>query len=192
MSASPGRANQATIYLSRSLASILNIHTDAASIGKLDPSWPQLKRITVCGQILVLCCSRGEIHRLEGADLFQKLIALLQAHVDFWPTAAEAIRAYRAAAAKLGTSDYSRREHRMQADEQGSSYPNHLDLICSVPRPTCSSLTGWTRTPDYSSIWTWTYSLRDSKRGQFRFKRFSRKNHGSERFRRSSTYVPVF
>lgn len=102
MSLSPGRANQATIYSARSVISILNIHTEAAFIGKLDPSWPQLKRIITCGQVLVLCCARGEVQQLEGADLFTKLIALLEAHVEFWPVVYGAIEGYRQAAGKLG------------------------------------------------------------------------------------------
>jgi hypothetical protein len=102
MSLSPGRANQATIYSARSVTSILAIHTEAAQIGKLDPSWPQLKRIITCGQVLVLCCARGEVQQLEGVDLFTKLIALLEAHVEFWPVVREAIEGYRLAAGKLG------------------------------------------------------------------------------------------
>lgn len=102
MTLSSGRAGQATIYAARSATHILNTHSEAAFMGKLDPSWPQYKRIITCGQVLVLCCARGEIQALEGVDLFARLIALLEAHVDFWPTALVAIQGYREAASRLG------------------------------------------------------------------------------------------
>jgi hypothetical protein len=105
MTLSPGRASQATIYVTRSAINILNTHSEAAFMGKLDPSWPQLKRIITCGEILVLCCARGEIHPMEGESLFLKLVALLEAHIEFWPSVSEAIKGYRDAAAHLGKSD---------------------------------------------------------------------------------------
>jgi hypothetical protein len=92
------------MYATRSAINILNTHSEAALMGKLDPSWPQLKRIITCGQVLVICCARGEIQAMEGVDLFLRLIALLEAHLDFWPIAAEAILAYRDAASRLGES----------------------------------------------------------------------------------------
>lgn len=104
MNLSSGRAAQATMYATRSAINILNTHSEAASMGKLDPSWPQLKRIITCGQVLVLCCAKGEIHSMEGVALFIRLIALLEAHVEFWPVAAEAILGYREAATRLGGS----------------------------------------------------------------------------------------
>jgi len=88
----------------RSLVNIINIHTEAAHVGKLDPSWPQLVRIMSCGQLLILCCARGEIHTLEASDLFIRLIALLEAHVEFWPAVRDAITGYRHAALRFGMS----------------------------------------------------------------------------------------
>lgn len=90
------------MYATRSAINILNTHSEAALMGKLDPSWPQLKRIITCGQVLIICCARGEIQAMEGVDLFLRLIALLEAHLEFWPIAAEAILGYRDAAARLG------------------------------------------------------------------------------------------
>jgi hypothetical protein len=73
-------------------------------MGKLDPSWPQLKRIITCGQVLVICCARGEIHALESAGIFSRLIDLLDSHTTLWPSAAEASAGYKRAAKALGKS----------------------------------------------------------------------------------------
>lgn len=71
-------------------------------MGMLDPSWLQLKRVLTCGQVLILCCARREVHQLEAVDLFHKLVTLIEAHVEFWPVAAQAVAAYKTAAACLG------------------------------------------------------------------------------------------
>lgn len=102
MASTPGRAAQARMYVLRSATQILHIHSEAAPMGRLDPSWPQLKRVLTCGQILVLCCARGEVPALEAADLFQKLCHLIRVHADFWPMASRADQAYRDAATRLG------------------------------------------------------------------------------------------
>ena len=73
-------------------------------MGKLDPSWPQLKRIITCGQVLIMCCARGEIHALESAGIFSRLIDLLDSHATLWPSAADAATAYKRAAKVLGMS----------------------------------------------------------------------------------------
>jgi hypothetical protein len=73
-------------------------------MGKLDPSWPQLKRILTCGQVLILCCARGEIHALESAGIFTRLFELLESHIALWPIASEALSAYKRTAKVLGES----------------------------------------------------------------------------------------
>ena len=92
------------MVLARSLVNIINIHTESAQAGKLDPSWPQLIRIMTCGQLLVLCCARGELHTLEATAMFARLIALLGAHMAFWPAVQDAITGFRHAALRFGTS----------------------------------------------------------------------------------------
>jgi hypothetical protein len=52
----------------------------------------------------VMCCARGEIHALESAGIFSRLIGLLESHVVLWPSAAEAATAYKRAAKVLGES----------------------------------------------------------------------------------------
>jgi hypothetical protein len=92
------------MVLARSLVNIINNHTESAQAGKLDPSWPQLIRIMTCGQLLVLCCARGELHTLEATAMFTRLIALLEAHMAFWPAVQDAITGFRHAALRFGTS----------------------------------------------------------------------------------------
>jgi len=92
------------MILARSLVNIVNIHTESAQAGKLNPSWPQLIRIMTCGQLLVLCCARGELHTLEAAAMFTRLIALLGAHRAYWPSVQDAITGFRHAALRFGTS----------------------------------------------------------------------------------------
>jgi hypothetical protein len=92
------------MVLARSLVNIINIHTESAQVGKLDPSWPQLIRIMTCGQLLVLCCARGELHTLEATAMFNRLIALLGAHKTYWPAVQDAITGFRHAALRFGTS----------------------------------------------------------------------------------------
>lgn len=99
---SAGAAAEASVFLLRSCSNIIHIHTELSHMGKLDPSWPQLKRIITCGQVLVICCARGEIHALESAGIFSRLIDLLESHATLWPSAADAAVAYRRAAKVLG------------------------------------------------------------------------------------------
>jgi hypothetical protein len=94
------------MIVARSLVNIINIHTEAAQAGQLDPSWPQLIRIMTCGQLLVLCCARGELHSLEAAAMFSRLIALLGAHDTFWPAVHDAITGFRHAALRFGRSNF--------------------------------------------------------------------------------------
>jgi len=99
---SAGAAAEASVFLLRSCSNIIHIHTELSHMGKLDPSWPQLKRIITCGQVLIICCARGEIHALESAGIFSRLIDLLDSHATLWPSAADAATAYKRAAKVLG------------------------------------------------------------------------------------------
>jgi hypothetical protein len=103
---SVGAAAEASVFLLRSCSNIIHIHTELSHMGKLDPSWPQLKRIITCGQVLVMCCARGEIHALESAGILSRLIDLLESHTTMWPNAADAVVAYKRAAKALGESRF--------------------------------------------------------------------------------------
>jgi hypothetical protein len=114
---SAGAAAEASVFLLRSCSNIIHIHTELSHMGKLDPSWPQLKRIITCGQVLIMCCARGEIHALESAGIFSRLIDLLDSHATLWPSAADAAAAYKKAAKVLGMSCDSLKSRR--ADSRG-------------------------------------------------------------------------
>lgn len=101
------QGGSALMILARSVVNIINIHTEAAEAGKLGPSWPQLIRIMTCGQLLVLCCARGELHTLEATAMFVRLLALLGAHTNFWPAVHDAITGFRLAALRFGMSQRS-------------------------------------------------------------------------------------
>ena len=90
------------IYLSRAASHIIHLYTELNSFGRLDPSWPQLKRIDTCGQILILCCSKGDLHPLEAQNLFEKLVKLLETHVETWPDAADTAHGFVKAVRALG------------------------------------------------------------------------------------------
>lgn len=102
--ASASATAEASVFLLRSCSNIIHIHTELSHMGKLDPSWPQLKRIITCGQVLIICCARGEIHALESAGIFSRLFDLLEGHIALWPSASESLGAYKRAAKVLGKS----------------------------------------------------------------------------------------
>lgn len=99
---SPGRASQAIMCLLRSSSNILDLYSELSDIGTLNPSWPQMKRIVICGQVLVLCCSRGEAHAKESAPLFERLLDLLDKHRSVWPSAEQSVTGFYQAANSLG------------------------------------------------------------------------------------------
>ena len=92
------------MVLARSAGNILVIYSELADMGALRPSWPQMKRIVVSGQILVLCTWKREIHMSESILLFTKLLDLLDKHRSVWPSAGQSIVGYYQAAKALGES----------------------------------------------------------------------------------------
>jgi hypothetical protein len=99
------RANHAWIIVSHCLAQIIYIHHELALIGHLNPSWPQLRRFSICGQLLVLSCSINLYQPQQAVELFEKLLFLMEAHKQSWASAGDLLRGYQTAAAVLGESD---------------------------------------------------------------------------------------
>lgn len=132
LTAISGQSGPALMSVARSMVNIINIHTEAAQAGKLDPSWPQLIRIMTCGQILILCSARGELHSLEATDMFNRLVALLDAHIDFWPAVQDAITGYRQAALRFGTSSARAAAEKIDitiSEPRRASTGSQLDLV---------------------------------------------------------------
>lgn len=90
--------------VARSVSQIMFTYSALASQGYLNPSWPQLKRITVCGQLLILLCSSGEVGVVEANNLLKILVELLDGHATLWPIVASIKTTYAQAATVLGGS----------------------------------------------------------------------------------------
>ena len=90
------------VVVARSVTQILYTYSSLASYGYLNPSWPQLKRITVCGQLLLLLCASGEMSSLECCHLIKILVELLDGHATLWPIVSSIKATYAQAAVVLG------------------------------------------------------------------------------------------
>lgn len=77
-------------------------YSDLISVNQLNPSWPQVQRLVVCGQLLILAHDAGELHRREAQTLFQLLHDLLLKHQDTWPICAELIIGFKAVTRVFG------------------------------------------------------------------------------------------
>ncbi|GMK58681.1 hypothetical protein CspeluHIS016_0601230 [Cutaneotrichosporon spelunceum] len=89
-------APQAWSTITRAVEQIMYSYSDLISVNQLNPSWPQVQRLVVCGQLLILAHDAGELHRREAQTLFQLLHDLLLKHQDTWPICAELIIGFQA------------------------------------------------------------------------------------------------
>lgn len=88
--------------LARSVSQILHTYSDLANIKQVRPSWPQVHRLVICGQLLILCHDAGELHVREAEVLFQLLVDLLAHHQPLWPVCLQLLGGFSAAAASFG------------------------------------------------------------------------------------------
>jgi hypothetical protein len=91
-----------SVVVARSVTQILHTYSSLASYGYLNPSWPQLKRITVCGQLLLLLSASGEMSTLECSHFIKILVELLDGHAALWPIVSSIKATYAQAAVVLG------------------------------------------------------------------------------------------
>jgi len=91
-----------SVVVARSVTQILYTYSSLATYGYLNPSWPQLKRITVCGQLLILLCASGEMDTLECNHLIKIIIRLLDGHAILWPIVSSIKVTYAQVARVLG------------------------------------------------------------------------------------------
>jgi len=96
------RNSLSSVVVARSVTQILHTYSSLASLGYLNPSWPQLRRITVCGQLLLLLCASGEMSSLECSHLLKILVELLDGHAALWPIVTSIKATYAQAAVVLG------------------------------------------------------------------------------------------
>jgi len=99
---SPGIASTAMIILTHAAIQIIHLYADLHAQGHINPSWPQLKRFSHCGQILLLAGASGDIHRRDGENALERLLTLIEAHVVVISQASEMARGFHHAANALG------------------------------------------------------------------------------------------
>jgi hypothetical protein len=98
----PNRATRAISVLIRAVSQILHTYEDLTSFDQLRPSWPQLRIITTCGQILILALAAGELQRTEATRLFGLVFDFLGRHCELWSCATELLVGFKRAAAVFG------------------------------------------------------------------------------------------
>ena len=91
-----------SVIVARSVIQILHTYSSLASCGYLNPSWPQLQRIAVCGHLMLLLCASGEVGVSEGNMILKILIELLDGHAELWPIVSSMKTTYAQAATVLG------------------------------------------------------------------------------------------
>lgn len=91
-----------TVILARAVTQIIHVYSQLASYGYLNPSWPQLRRISVCGHLFILLTSSGEFGLVEANHLLRHFLPLLDGHVALWPVVRDMKSAYCKAAQLLG------------------------------------------------------------------------------------------
>ncbi|ORY35086.1 hypothetical protein BCR39DRAFT_477041 [Naematelia encephala] len=90
-------SSRAGTSLVRSVSQILHIFHDLASFGQFSPSWPQLRMTNICGCLLVLLMAQGELHILEGKNMFEMLLQVLERHHAMWPDSVRLSKGFRQA-----------------------------------------------------------------------------------------------
>ncbi|ODO04890.1 hypothetical protein I350_05500 [Cryptococcus amylolentus CBS 6273] len=93
---------QAYAAISRAITQILQVYGELIEAGQLNPSWPQIQRLVVCGQLVILCSRSGELRHLEIQDLFDRLVEALEKHGATWDTCLALAEGFRKAALSLG------------------------------------------------------------------------------------------
>ncbi|AFR98228.2 hypothetical protein C343_06203 [Cryptococcus neoformans C23] len=91
-------AAQAHSAIARAITQILHIYPELVAIRQLNPSWPQIQRLVVCGQLLILCYESGELRRCESQTLFGMVVDLLDKHALTWPICAGLAEGFQRAA----------------------------------------------------------------------------------------------
>lgn len=83
---------------------ILHIYAELIAIKQLNPSWPQIQRLVVCGQLLILCHESGELRSYEAQTLFGMVVDLLDKHAPTWPVCEALAEGFQRATRAFGES----------------------------------------------------------------------------------------
>lgn len=100
--ANPQTAPLAYATIARAVTQTLYTYAELIATHQLHPSWPQVQRLVVCGQLLILCHEAGEFHVHEAPKLFQMLVDALDKHEPTWPVCGELAAGFGAAARVYG------------------------------------------------------------------------------------------
>ena len=101
----PSRSAQASIIIAHSTSSMIYIHHELITAGYLYPSWPQMRRLAIISQLLVILTAEGEIPAAHAGELFGKVVQVLEAHRSGWAGAAgRLLEGLRRAGLALGMS----------------------------------------------------------------------------------------
>lgn len=100
----PRLAAQAHSAIARAVTQILHIYAELIAIKQLNPSWPQIQRLVVCGQLLILCYESGELRSYEAQTLFGMVVDLLDKHAPTWPVCEGLAEGFQKAARAFGGS----------------------------------------------------------------------------------------
>lgn len=98
----PIYAPNAYTAIARAVEQIIYTYVDLVSIDQLNTTWPQLQRLVIAGQLLILCYDAGEFHKREAQTLFQLLIDMLLQHQGAWPQTSDLIAGFKSAAQVFG------------------------------------------------------------------------------------------
>ncbi|WVQ83741.1 hypothetical protein IAT38_005885 [Cryptococcus sp. DSM 104549] len=120
----PRLSAQAHAVVARAITQILHIYAELVSIKQLNPSWPQIQRLVVCGQLLILCHESGELRAYEAQTLFGLVVDLLDKHAPTWPVCDGLAEGFQRAARVFGFQI----ERQPLAGEEGGCLPNTAEI----------------------------------------------------------------
>lgn len=98
----PTLGASSTPIVARSVSRILTTYASLNANNLFHAYWAQLRRITTCGQLLVLCHTARELSRHETEELFAIVLALLKEHMGIFEFVGELIHSFESVAALLG------------------------------------------------------------------------------------------
>lgn len=98
----PTLGASSTPIVARSLSRILTTYASQSASGLFHACWTQLRRITTCGQLLVLCHTARELSRHETEELFAIVLSLLKLHLGIFDFVGELVRSFESVAGLLG------------------------------------------------------------------------------------------
>ncbi|KIR99758.1 hypothetical protein L804_02390 [Cryptococcus deuterogattii 2001/935-1] len=114
-------AAQAHSAIARAVTQILHIYAELIAIKQLNPSWPQIQRLVVCGQLLILCYESGELRGYEAQTLFGMVVDLLDKHAPTWPVCEGLAEGFQKAARAFGGSQVFSTCGHLQVERQPMS-----------------------------------------------------------------------